>query len=338
MKLHVPPPFSGGLFLTYKCPSECRHCMYAGSPRWRDDWIDLKDAEGILAQLSKVFHNQYPPNFRRVGINSGFHFTGGEPFLNFDLLEKLTRMVAEFEIPATFVETSCFWCTDRQGCTEKLSRLRAAGLDGILISVNPFILEHVPLERTELAIEVSRQVFGGNVLVYQESFYERMRKLDVRGTLGLEQALRLGGAEVLGGLELLPMGRVAFRLAHLYPRYPAERFFTRSCIGELIRPWHVHVDNYCNYIPGYCGGISLGDARNLESICEGVELDDRPILKALATKLENLFELGTRDFGYRERPGGYVSACHLCVDIRKHIAQQTDEFRELRPREFYQYL
>jgi hypothetical protein len=27
-----------------------------------------------------------------------------------------------------------------------------------------------------------------------------------------------------------------------------------------------------------------------------------------------------------------------CVDIRKHLVRQTDAFRELRPREFYEHL
>ncbi|MHA1364114.1 MAG: radical SAM protein, partial [Candidatus Freyarchaeota archaeon] len=87
--------------------------------------------------------------------------------------------------------------------------------------------------------------------------------------------------------------------------------------------------------PGYCGGISLGDARNLDSICGGVDLEDHPILEALLTDLEKLYVLGVGEFGYSERREGYISKCHLCLDIRRHIVKQTDEFRELSPREFY---
>ncbi|MEM2685430.1 MAG: hypothetical protein QXH61_08350 [Candidatus Nezhaarchaeales archaeon] len=32
------------------------------------------------------------------------------------------------------------------------------------------------------------------------------------------------------------------------------------------------------------------------------------------------------------------SKCHPCIDIRRHIAQQTDRFKELKPKEFYYHL
>jgi len=134
------------------------------------------------------------------------------------------------------------------------------------------------------------------------------------------------------------MGRAAYKLGDLYKKYPAKQFFKESCRGDLMRDWHVHVDNYGNYMTGYCGGISLGDARDLNSMCGGIDLEERPILEALVTDLEKLYELGVKESGYKERKEGYISKCHLCVDIRRHIAQQTNEFKELRPREFYFHL
>ena len=136
------------------------------------------------------------------------------------------------------------------------------------------------------------------------------------------------------------MGRVPYRLNYLYDKYPARTFFTESCREELTRDWHIHVDNYCNYIPGYCGGISLGDARNLDSICSGIDLDDHPILARLVSErgIKHLYMLGVEEFGYRESESGYISKCHLCVDIRRHISEETDEFKELRPKEFYRNL
>jgi hypothetical protein len=51
-KLLIPEPISGGLLLSYRCTSECRHCMYASSPKWNADWIDESDVEEILTMLS----------------------------------------------------------------------------------------------------------------------------------------------------------------------------------------------------------------------------------------------------------------------------------------------
>jgi hypothetical protein len=41
-----------------------------------------------------------------------------------------------------------------------------------------------------------------------------------------------------------------------------------------------------------------------------------------------------RECGYQESAPGYYSKCHLCMDLRKHLAL-TGDYPELSPREFY---
>jgi hypothetical protein len=41
--------------------------------------------------------------------------------------------------------------------------------------------------------------------------------------------------------------------------------------------------------------------------------------------------------GYQELSDGYVSKCHLCLDIRKYLASSGD-YDELQPRDFYEQL
>ena len=79
----------------------------------------------------------------------------------------------------------------------------------------------------------------------------------------------------------------------------------------------------------------MGDARDLDAICQGIDLDELPVLKALLTSMEGLYRLG-KEFGYEEQEG-YISKCHLCLDIRRHLVRHG-EFKELRPREFYEHL
>ncbi|MEM3040832.1 MAG: hypothetical protein QXG97_02240, partial [Nitrososphaerota archaeon] len=233
----------------------------------------------------------------------------------------------------------CFWCISDEVTRSMLKQLSDAGLDGILISVNPFILEHVPFEKTVRAVRISREIFGENVLVYQRFFYRQFEKLNIRGTMPFEEYLRKGGADTLSHVELIPMGRAAYRLDNLFRKYPAAEFFGLSCREELTRPWRIHVDNYCNYITGYCAGISLGDARKLDSLCsEGVDLRQTPVLEALVADMEELYNLASRKFGYEELPEGYISKCHLCLHIRENLVRRTEEFRELQPKEFYSHL
>lgn len=307
--------------------------MYACSPRWEEDWISEEDAEAILSQLSAKARGRHLDQ-DKIDLNYGIHLTGGEPFLNFDLLLSITEMASRLGIPPAFVETNCFWSRDDEITREKLARLKQAGLRGILISANPFTIEQIPFERIERAAKISEEVFGGNVIVYQSYFYNQFKRMGINSTLPFEEYLQKAGYG-LRYIELLPLGRVSYKLADLYRKHPPEHFSGASCEHELIRDWHIHIDNYCNFIPGYCAGISLGDARDLDAICRGIDLDELPVLRALVTSMEELYRLGKK-FGYEEEEG-YISRCHLCVSIRRRLAKHG-QFRELRPKEFYEHL
>jgi len=337
-RIRVPQPISGGLLLSYRCTAECRHCMYACSPRWKGDWITQKDLEGVLAQLSGRIRPS-PWGHGKVSLNYGLHFTGGEPFLNFELLLKAVEIADELEIPSTFVETNCYWCSNDKVTRERLNLLRGGGLKGVLISVNPFYAEYVPFERTERCIKTSGEVFGANVMVYQLEYYHRFKQLGIRERISLEDYLGLTRKEDLRErVELFLMGRAAHRLKEFYPAYPAHTFFKEPCRPPFLRDWHNHFDNYGNVMPGYCGGISLGHWRNLDRlISEGIELETHPVLGFLiAEDLGGLFHFA-EDLGYGEAQEGYLSKCDLCLDLRKYLVSRKD-FEELSPGEFYMHI
>ncbi len=88
-------------------------------------------------------------------------------------------------------------------------------------------------------------------------------------------------------------------------------------------------------MPGYCGGISLGNWQNLNELLEnGINLEDYPILRHLIVNdMEGLFRFAM-DFGYVESQNGYLSKCDLCLDIRKHLIAKH-KFDELNLKDFY---
>jgi hypothetical protein len=227
--------------------------------------------------------NPYGPD--RVGINYGLHFTGGEPFLNYELLCRAVEIAHELRIPSTFVETNCFWCVNDKATREKLHLLKEKGLNGILISVNPFYLEYVSFERTERAVRISLEIFRENVMVYQLEYYKRFKELGIKGRVSFEDYLKNleTQGDFLRSVEFLVMGRAVYKLQGklkgVFPRYPAEFLLERPCQPAFLRNWHNRFDNYGNYVPGYCGGISLGDCRNLDKLLrKRVEKENYPIL------------------------------------------------------------
>lgn len=339
---YIPKPISGGLILSYKCSAECRHCIYACSQKWSTDWISEENLERILKQLSgRLLADIYGPN--STGLNSGLHFTGGEPFLNFELLCKAIELANKLNIPSTFVETNCFWATDNITTKEKLKTLKKRGLKGIMISVNPFYLEYVPFDRTDRAIKVSLDVFGRNVMVYQLEYYKRFKQWGLKDKVPFEEYLKLEKKEdFLRNVEFFLSGRAPYKLKnilqHIYPLQPAKQFFKDNCITPFLRSWHNHFDNYGNYIPGFCSGISLGNCRELDRlIIEGIDLEKFPILAFLINdNIQGLFTFA-EDRGFKENGEGYMSKCHLCIELRRYLSSNYD-FQELRPKEFYLHL
>jgi hypothetical protein len=269
----IPKPISGGLILSYKCPSACRHCIYACSPQWSADWMPEEMLENILSQLAgKILPAPYGPD--TTSLNHGLHFTGGEPFVNFPLLCHAVELATQLGIPSTFVETNAYWCLDDRSTREKLDTLKRKGLRGILISVNPFYLEYVPCKLKEF-------------------------------------------------------------LRSIYPLRRAQAFVHEPCLMPFLRPLHNHFDNYGNYVPGFCAGVTLGDCRKLDELLrEGVDTARFPVLGLLMEEdLKGLLALA-RERGFQESAEGYYSKCHLCMDLRKHLAL-TGDYPELSPREFY---
>ena len=299
-----------------------------------------KDLYQLLYNLSPCIA---PSMYGRdhIGINSGIHFTGGEPFLNFDLLCEGVRIAKELNIPSVFVETNSFWATSDEVTRDKVSKLKDMGMDGILVSVNPFFLEYIPFERTERAAVISRDIFGENAIVYQPEFFRQFREMGIEGRLSFDEYLtRVSKNALSRKVEFFNTGRAPYQMENygLFPHYPASIVVPQPCVPSFIRSWHNHFDNYGNFQPGYCGGISLGNWKDLDRLTEeGVNLDKRPVLKYI---IEDNFK-GLLDFakgmGYEEREMGYLSKCHLCVDIRKFLAEQED-FSELQPKEFYKFL
>ncbi|MBS7625771.1 hypothetical protein KEJ51_01830 [Candidatus Bathyarchaeota archaeon] len=67
-------------------------------------------------------------------------------------------------------------------------------------------------------------------------------------------------------------------------------------------------------------------------------MEERPIIGMLLKNLGSLYEFAVREYGYEEDMRGYISKCHLCLDIRRHLVNSNAGFKELEPKEFYEHL
>ncbi|MFO7929465.1 MAG: 4Fe-4S cluster-binding domain-containing protein [Candidatus Humimicrobiaceae bacterium] len=217
--LNIPQPVSMGLLLTYKCNISCKDCIYACSPKWKSDWIEIEGTNTVFSQLAPILNKSAPPYLNQISFSHGLHFTGGEPFLNFDLLLKLTGLARDKNIPLPFVETNCFWATSDDKTEEKLTQLKKAGLKGILVSINPFNIEYIPFERIERAARISEKIFGHNSIVYQQFYLNLFKKWGLKGTMPFKELVKkINPQKLQGYIELLPMGNTPYNLGNLYEK------------------------------------------------------------------------------------------------------------------------
>jgi len=324
-------PTDLGIILSYRCQCACKHCLYNCGPEW-DGWMSCQTLqEALLA--TRAWSQRFQ-----------IHFTGGEPFLNFPLLLEGVQMGTELGI-ASYAETNAGWCLSGSTTIRRFAALRDAGMSTILISCSPFHAESVPLARTLLAIEKAVEVFGRHrVIVYMPHCLAQIREFNTQETVPLERYVQRFGLEEAGRMlwdayGIIPAGRSGYRLGHLAQRHPAAAFAAENCRLEILHAHHSHFDLYGNYISWFCGGLTVGDWRELQRLLDDYLARRYPSIIDVLVNLGPyaLYDHATQELGYRELPEGYTGKCHLCVDVRKHLAQ-LDDHPELRPLRFYQMI
>jgi hypothetical protein len=272
------------------------------------------------------------------------HLTGGEPFLHFDLLLEGARIATELGIYA-YLETSGAWCLDEDEAMERFQALRNAGLQSVLVSCSPFHAERIPPVRMLRAAHAAISVFGSHrVTVYQSQYLDLLQQFGTQRPTPLSRYADEFGSDgayrlLWHGFGVISGGRAGYALGHLVPKHPAEAFARETCAGTLLYAHHSHFDLYGNYLPGFCGGLAVGDWRELPQVLDDFQAERYPPLIGMLVGRGpyGLMEMAQAEYGY-EPLDGYAGKCHLCVDVRRHLAEAGDDFAEIRPREFYEQI
>jgi hypothetical protein len=270
------------------------------------------------------------------------HITGGEPFLNFPLLLEAVETATDLGIPR-YLETNAGWAVNEELVDRHFIALREAGLQAILISVSPFHSESIPLERTLLAIRKANEIFGHqHTIIYQTQWLEQIQSFGHETPTPLNHYIETygeieTGRMLWGGYGLISGGRSGYHLGHLASKQPAEYFNGDSCAYDLLFAPHSHFDLYGNFIPGFCGGLTAGSWRELPMVLARYQRHEFSTIIGILAEYGpyGLFEAAVLEYGYKPLLEGYCGKCHLCVDVRRHLAP-TGNFPELQPIQFYE--
>lgn len=316
---------SGGLITNYSCSSECQHCLYACSPKRKNDYISENDAFNYLSLI------------RAMGGNA-VHIGGGEPFINPDKLLGVLKAASRAGIKIEYIETNSSWFKDSEGAEKLLANLRNAGLRSLLVSISPFHNEFVPLSKVNGVMQACGKT-GINIFPWTQDFYPDLAKFDASETVSLDDLTQAFGDNYLANIPqrywIQPNGRAIRFLQKIYSMQSSvDLAEDRNGCQELLQTNHFHIDLYGNYIPGLCAGISIRHS----DLGKTLSSNDYPIFNILAESGPG----GLIDFAHKQGyqlAHEYLNKCHLCQDIRRFLLREKGmDSCELQPREFYAFI
>lgn len=122
----------------YACNAECRCCLWGDLPG-KGPVLDVDDACGWIDQACEV------ADVKIVG------FSGGESFLYLKQIVPIADYAQRKHKLTSAISTNSSWATDAAKAHELLKPLYDAGLRQLLLSVDDFHQEYVPLERVGIA-------------------------------------------------------------------------------------------------------------------------------------------------------------------------------------------
>ena len=301
-----------GIIVTYKCPAKCLHCCYSSSPKRSGDYMSKDTADKIFALL------------RKMGCYS-VHIGGGEPFINFEKLLEVCKSARENRISIDYIETNASWYTDDINVSEKLKKLISAGIDCLLISVDPFHNEFVTYNKIKNLAKCCRKNSMGT-FIWQSKFERIAQQLDENTTHSLSEYENIFGDDFIKQVSenygLGYNGRALRILERFTKDKKSYEYFLKdnhNQCGERIKSLHhFHVDMDGNLIPPSCNGFRA----NIFDLCgEGLDSDKYKYFTAVANGgLEGLFKRAEA-LGFIPKNDGYVSKCALCFDIKKYICE-----------------
>lgn len=297
-------------FVTFLCSGRCRHCSVAPwlRPKGRR-FVDPEKAAAAVRALADGF-----------GIRSFMTF-GGEPLLFPEATCRLHRTASRCGIPERQIITNGYFSKKSGVIRETAAAIGEAGVNDVLISVDAFHQEKIPLESVRLFAEALLEQGVEGVRFHPawvvhpshpNPYNERTREiLDSLSDMGIG---------VTEGNCIYPAGSAAKCLAEYYPK-PAHPDLSRQC-GEA--PYTDRLDDVHTLSIDPDGKVhvcafTIGDisTESVETIVEQYDPYRDPRMRAL-------LEGGVKGLAaYAESRGTAVdaedgySACDIC---RKCVA------------------
>lgn len=307
--------------MNYVCTAACRHCMFASAPDCPKEYITA-DMSDRLASL-----------LREAGTSS-VHIGGGEPFMNFCALCTLIEALNRHDVGVDYIETNAFWCSDDDFVRERLEKLKSLDVTTIMVSVDPFHIEYVPLERPLKLCNLMNEC-GFDYFIWQERYLRKLRRLDWTRTYTKEELQKVLGknyiTDTASEYGLGMNGRALLIAGDIYANRPAEELATSVSCKSLLDVCHCHLDLYGNIVPSGCPGLAA-DARDY--LEERISPDKYPVMARLLSGGTKALYAYALEKGFVPAVEGYPTRCAFCYAMREFLNRAAPS-ADLSPDCFY---
>jgi len=314
-------PLYSGIITNYHCPAACRHCMFASAPSCAKAYMTEESAEKLASLL------------REAGTSS-VHIGGGEPFMDFNGLCQVVKILHRYDIDIDYIETNAFWCKDVLLVENRLRQLMDLGVSTIMASVDPYHIEYVPLERPLMLCKAAEKC-GMEYFIWQQRYLQRLSRLDPTVTHTKSEIAAVLGEDYISqtaaeyGLGI--NGRALSIADSLYMARKVVSFLDGENCRKMLQPHHCHFDLYGNAIPSGCTGLAVP----AETYLRGeIDAQKYPVFyRLIHGGVTALYAYGTEK-GFVPAERGYPTKCALCYAIRSWLMRNSPS-ADLGPADFY---
>jgi organic radical activating enzyme len=287
-----------GLILGARCNASCVHCSESHGP-YRAESLDRRTVIRLMNEAAAIDD----------GAPLYFLLTGGEPFLDFDLLVEVVAHGASLGGQVSCV-TNAFWARTDELAKEKLSVMRDAGLTALAVSVSRFHQRFVPLHRVRRALEAAGE------LGIRTELKGAITNSDMKPHGALQQWKSVLDADRINIFPVLPYLRESAALPE-DEYYRVRGLPTQACPGEVVTVGFDQVARSC-CSPGSADDfLSIGDASAVPLAQINRRLGESGKQRILREHGPIYFANAAIGAGLGSRlRDAYAGPCDLCCHIR----------------------
>jgi len=297
--------------VTYLCNGRCRHCYSIQGKEEFPNHIDKSLAVKIVRKVGEKYSPESIMTF------------GGEPLLFPEIVCAIHKEAMDVGIPSREIITNGYWSKDAKKTKEIAKNLAESGVNNIIISVDAFHQEHVPLnivrKTTGACLKVGIDNIEWNPCWVVSEDDNNQYNQETKSILEELEDLPIRKSE---GNVMEPAGLAIANLKEFLPQ--KEKIPAGKC-GDM--PYTDPLDSVKGIFVepdgkiAVCNDLYIGNAFDTDiiEIIESYDPFKIPEMRAIIEDgMKGLINwAGTK--GVAPNPGGYYSICHMCTDIREKV-------------------